>query len=49
MAWPVYRLVLERYVTLDAIHTLSVDDVETMISAADAWGEAEVKARKAAR
>lgn len=46
MAWPLYRLVLERYVTLDAIHTLTIDDVEIMTSAADAWAEAEYKARK---
>jgi hypothetical protein len=46
MAWPVYRLVLEHYVTLDKIDTLTIDDVEIMTSAADAWAEAEHKARK---
>jgi hypothetical protein len=46
MAWPLYRLVLERYVTLDAIHTLTLDDVEIMNSAADAWAEAGRAPRK---
>lgn len=36
-----WRVVLERYVTLDAVDNLSIDDIELMCLAADAWHTAK--------
>lgn len=41
--WPAYRLVLERYVSLADLDRLSLDDVDLMCLALDAWQDAERK------